>query len=59
MVFVQSWWGIDGILMELFLDVVKLVRKLWIEMGKILLGVVLILKVRDEFGRREVQSPLR
>jgi len=58
MVFVQSWWGIDGILMELFLDVVKLVRKLWIEMGKILLGVVLILKVRDEFGRREVQSPL-
>ena len=48
----------DGILMELFLDVVKMVRKLWIEMGKILLGVVVILKVHDEYGRREVRPAL-
>jgi len=48
----------DGILMELFLDVVKLVRNLWIEMGKILIGVVLILKVHDEYGRREVRPAL-
>ena len=48
----------DGILMELFLDVVKMVRKLWIEMGKIVLGVVVILKVHDEYGRREVRPAL-
>ena len=48
----------DGILMELFLDVVKMVRKLWIEMGKILLGVVVILKVHDEYGRKEVRPAL-
>ena len=34
-----------------------MVRKLWIEMGKILLGVVLILKVHDEYGRRRFGQP--
>ena len=48
----------DDILMELFLDVVKMVRKLWIEMGKILLGVVVILKVHEVYGKREVRPAL-
>jgi len=49
----------DGILMELFLDVfVNMVRKLWFEMGKVLLGVVVTLKVHEEYGRREVRPAL-
>jgi len=35
-----------------------MMRKLWIDMCKILLGVVVILKVHDEYGRREVRSAL-
>jgi len=36
----------------------KLTRKLWIEMCKILLGVMVILKVHDVYGRRKVRPAL-
>jgi len=49
----------DGILKELFLDVwLKMVRKLMYVMGKVLLGVVVTLKVHEEYGRREVRPAL-
>jgi len=35
-----------------------MVRKLWIEMCKILLGVMVILKVHDVYGKREVRPAL-
>jgi len=36
----------------------KMVRKLMYEMGKVLLGVVVTLKVHEEYGRREVRPAL-
>ena len=37
---------------------VNMVRKLWFEMGKVLLGVVVTLKVHEEYGRRKVRPVL-
>jgi len=49
----------DGILMELFLDVgEKWCGSLWMQWGKVLLGVVVTLKVHEEYGRREVRPAL-
>ena len=48
----------DGILMELFLDVCEYGAKAMVKMGKILLGVVVILKVHEVYGKREVRPAL-
>ena len=48
----------DGILMELSLDVCEYGAEAMVKMGKILLGVVVILKVHDEYGRRKVRPAL-
>ena len=45
----------DGKVMELFSESWSRVRKLWIEMCKILLGAMVILKVHDVYGKREVR----
>jgi len=49
----------DGKFMELFSELCeKWVRKLWMVMCKILLGAMVILKVHDVYGNREVQPVL-
>jgi len=44
--------------MELFLDVCEYGAEAMVKMGKILLGVVVILKVHEVYGKREVQPTL-
>jgi len=48
----------DGIFMELFLDVCEYGAEVMMKMGKILLGVVVILKVHEVYGKREVRPAL-
>ena len=48
----------DGILMELFLDVCEYGVEAMVKVGKILLGVVVILKVHEMYGKREVRPAL-
>jgi len=48
----------DGILMELFLDVDEYGAEAMVKMCKILLGVVVILKVHEVYGKREVRPAL-
>ena len=44
--------------MEFFLDVVKNGAKAMVKVGKILLGVMVILKVHEVYGKREVRLAL-
>ena len=48
----------DGILMELLLDVWEYGVEAMVKVGKILLGVVVILKVHEMYGKREVLPAL-
>ena len=48
----------DGILKELFLDVCEYGAEAMMKVGKILLGVVVILKVHEVYGKREVRPAL-
>ena len=49
---------LDGILMELFLDVCEYGAEAMVKVGKILLGVMVILKVHEVYGKREVRPAL-
>ena len=44
--------------MELFLDVWEYGAEAMVKVGKILLGVVVILKVHEMYGKREVRPAL-
>ena len=44
--------------MELFLDVCEYDAKAMVKVGKILLGVVVVLKVHEMYGNREVRPAL-
>jgi len=44
--------------MELFLDVCEYGAKAMVKMGKILIRVVVILKVHEVYGKREVRPAL-
>ena len=48
----------DSILMELFLDVCEYGAEAMVKMGKMLLGVVVILKVHEVYGKRKVRPAL-
>jgi len=44
--------------MKLFLDVCEYGAEAMVKVGKVLLGIVVTLKVYEEYGRREVRPAL-